>query len=78
MEGEELVELGEAFAAVVVREADPGLRPAGGTGEEVTGAAVVDIADPRLLLLWLLLLLLTRSAIRWTLPPTPPPAAATC
>lgn len=44
MEGEELVELGEAVAAVV-READPGLMPAVGTGEDVADAAVVDIAD---------------------------------
>lgn len=44
MDGEELVELGEAVAAAV-RDADPGLMPAGGTGEAVADAAVVDIAD---------------------------------
>lgn len=43
MDGEELVELGEALAAVA-RETEPGLMPAGGTGEVVAVAAVVDIA----------------------------------
>lgn len=92
MEGEELVELGEAVWVVVTRDAEPGLMmPVGGMGEEVTGAVVVDMVDacsafrPVPWIRWLLVplplllrLLLTRSAIRWTLPPAPPPAAATC
>lgn len=87
MEGEELVELGEAvLAAAVTSVAEPGLMPVGGMGEEAADA-VVDMVGactvfrwmlPWILLLPPLLLLLTRSAIRWTLPPAPPPAAATC
>lgn len=44
MEGEELVELGEAVWAAVTSEAEPGLMPAGGIGEDAADA-VVDMMD---------------------------------
>lgn len=70
MEGEELVELGEAVLAAVTSVAEPGLMPVGGMGEEAADAVVdmVDACTVFRLLPWILLLppllLLTRSAIR--------------